>query len=381
MEPEMSGVFSDEVQGFADVEAFVAEHQGFDDNIGEEGHDVYPEGDVAEILATTWKEKRAELSRLNRSRRFAEAKETRRSFRVEIEELKKRTKCNRCGRFGHWARECEQPRDSGSAASSTAGGKGKGKELGASFVVDSSSQPSEVGASFVEPEESHLHFVASVFREASMLQRLASMTASSCLAVEHEALLVSSPGFGVLDSGCGKAIVGAQTLEKFHQLWRDKGISSPKVIKQEINVFKFGNGHREVSEISLAMPVGIGGRRGTISAAVVRGDASLLISRPAMKTLQANLNFERDSLTLFADQLEVPVQLNAAGQYAVNVMDFPLSKEEMTEGHDQVTPMILGPPCPALHDSPIETLSLPPLNSEKSASSQGFSLARSAVSH
>ena len=159
MEPEMSGVFSDEVQGFADVEAFVAEHQGFDDNIGEEGHDVYPEGDVAEILATTWKEKRAELSRLNRSRRFAEAKETRRSFRVEIEELKKRTKCNRCGRFGHWARECEQPRDSGSAASSTAGGKGKGKELGASFVVDSSSQPSEVGASFVEPEESHLHFV------------------------------------------------------------------------------------------------------------------------------------------------------------------------------------------------------------------------------
>jgi hypothetical protein len=36
--------------------------------------------DVAEILAATWEEKRAELTQLQKSRRFAEAKESRRSF-------------------------------------------------------------------------------------------------------------------------------------------------------------------------------------------------------------------------------------------------------------------------------------------------------------
>lgn len=103
-------------------------------------------------------------------------------------------------------------------------------------------------------------------------------------------------------------VVGAQTLEKFQQLWIKKGTPLPKP-KKEVNVFKFGTGHREVSETSLAMPVGIGGRRGTICAAVVQGDAPLLISRPALKTLQANLSFGGDSLTLISDKLEVPVTL------------------------------------------------------------------------
>lgn len=74
--------------------------------------------------------------------------------------------------------------------------------------------------------------------------------------------------------------------------------------------------------MSLALLVGIGGRRGTINAAVVQGDAPLLISRPAIETMQATLCFGRDSLTMFADELEIPVTLNAAGQYAVNVLNF-----------------------------------------------------------
>eukprot|EP00435_Cladocopium_sp_Y103_P060613 s808_g22.t1 len=321
-----TGYSTDEIQGFADVEAFVAEHRGDEEWLIEDPNDVFPESDVAEILATTWKEKRAELSRLQRSRRFAEAKESRRSFRVEIEELKKKTKCNRCGRVGHWARECKQPRDAtASSTASGSGGKGKGRELGASYVVDSHTA-TETGASYVETENQQLHFVASVSNCPTMSQRLMDERASLCLAVEQEVLLVSSPGFGILDSGCGKTIVGAHTLTKFQQIWSERGIPLPQP-KKEVNAFKFGNGHREVSEVSVAMPVGIGGRRGTICAAVVQGDAPLLISRPAMKTLQANLNFGRDSLTLFADELEVPVKLNAAGQYSVDVLQFPQAHE------------------------------------------------------
>ena len=34
-------------------------------------------------------------------------------------------------------------------------------------------------------------------------------------ALPSETLLVSSPGFGVLDSGCGRSIIGIKTFEQF----------------------------------------------------------------------------------------------------------------------------------------------------------------------
>ena len=33
---------------------------------------------------------------------------------------------------------------------------------------------------------------------------------------EHGVCLISSPGFAVLDSGCGKTIIGEETLADFH---------------------------------------------------------------------------------------------------------------------------------------------------------------------
>ena len=44
---------------------------------------------------------------------------------------------------------------------------------------------------------------------------------------EQEQLLVSSSGFGVHDSGCGKSILGAETLHEFEQMWKQRGIASP----------------------------------------------------------------------------------------------------------------------------------------------------------
>ena len=81
----------------------------------------------------------------------------------------------RSPKVGHWARD----------------GKGKGLELGASYVVDSSSSAPEVGVSYLESEEQQLHYVASVTAESAL-----------CMAVEHGVMLLSSPGYGVLDSGC-----------------------------------------------------------------------------------------------------------------------------------------------------------------------------------
>ena len=294
---------SDEVQGFDDIELFLTDY--VPEDVSDE---TYPEQEVAEVLATTWRERRTEISKLQKQRRFSDARDLKKSFRVEIEELKKKTKCNRCGATGHWARECRQKRDfnqkSGnpSAQSST-------KPTGAGMVIASTPELAD-----------EAHFIASVSAHVTLLDQLRQRSLDA--AEPTEVLLVSSPGYGVLDSGCGKTIIGEVTLNKFMDLWKSADVQLP-VTKPEMNCFRFGNGQMETSQSVVHLPIGLAGKRGMIQAAVVKGDAPLLVSRPALKRLGAAIDFSRDQLSLFQDKTQVPLKVNSAGQYVVDVMQFP----------------------------------------------------------
>lgn len=74
-----------------EVEALLADHA---EQAHDEPDEVFEESEVAEALAVTWKEKRKELGRLQRSRKFGPSTDLRKSYRVEIEELKKKTRCH-----------------------------------------------------------------------------------------------------------------------------------------------------------------------------------------------------------------------------------------------------------------------------------------------
>eukprot|EP00435_Cladocopium_sp_Y103_P075356 s4_g56.t1 len=285
---------------FQDVEEFVSEHLGntsLDD-------DEFPEGDVAEVLAATWKEKRQELNRLQKSRQFAKAREVRRSFRVEVEELKAKTTCHRCGKRGHWAKECTLPKGAGKS------GKGGNSATPAA---------SASGAACVEiADVDASEFVAAVMPVFDLVQKVRERLSEQKLgSVESGVALVSCPGFGVLDSGCGRTIVGANTLLEFEKLWRQKGINIPEHV-HEVHQFKYGNGEIETSKAVVPMPVSLAGKKGIIRASIVRGSAPLLISRTALKKLGASLDFQHDRLRLF--NREVPLQVNQAGQYVVNLL-------------------------------------------------------------
>ena len=173
--------------GFEDVELFLAEHgnSGYLD----EAEESYQEHEVAEVLQTSWKDRRAELNKLQKGRKFHQASDVKRQFRVEIEELKKRTQCRRCGKTGHWARECRAPASSttGAAASSTTGAASVQTEHFICMVTDSSlSRP-------------HVQDMLSALRSRRMQ--------------EETVLLVSSPGYAILDSGCGRSVIGSETLQ------------------------------------------------------------------------------------------------------------------------------------------------------------------------
>ena len=121
-------------------------------------------------------------------------------------------------------------------------------------------------------------------------------------------------------------VVGKQSSEKIHcnslKIYGIKaGVKLP-VERSETNQFRFGNGQVETFSRLVDLPVGLAGKSGILQAAVVRGAAPLLVSRPALKRLGATINFAEDRLKLFHDRLELPLRVNAAGQYMVDVMQF-----------------------------------------------------------
>jgi hypothetical protein len=129
--------------------------------------------------------------------------------------------------------------------------------------------------------------------------------------------LVSSPGFRVLDSGCGKTIVGSPALAEFEKLWRQRGRKSPDRFNKRTNSVLAME--RLTSHIGVAMLVSLGPHCGVIRASIVQGSAPLLISRSAFKKLGKQLDFQKDTLSSLGSP---PIQLrtNSAGQYIVDVM-------------------------------------------------------------
>ena len=286
----------DNQEEFEDVEQFLAEHSLAGDA------EVYDEPDVAEALAVTWKERRQDLNRLQKARRFHDASNMKRQFRIEVQELKKKTRCHRCNQIGHWSRECPKGKGKGSSSSSTGKGVNKG----------------DSGAAAVE------HFVAAVScspgrRCVSLLDEVRERLREKDHLVIHEQFLVSSPGYGILDSGCGRSIIGRATFEEFKELWKSRGASCPETFA-ETNHFRFGNGAKETSTEAVRIPVVIAGRPGTIHTSLVQGKAPLLISRNALRALSAKIDFSANEMRVFPEELIVPLETNSAGQYVIQLL-------------------------------------------------------------
>ena len=93
---------------FEEVEAFVGEHGVQLEEIPP-GH-VFTEKETVEILAATWKEKRAEIARLQRSRKFNQATIVKKKFIGEVDEVRRQTQMPKGGSLGS---QLSQPRRQG----------------------------------------------------------------------------------------------------------------------------------------------------------------------------------------------------------------------------------------------------------------------------
>ena len=100
--------------------------------------------------------------------------------------------------------------------------------------------------------------------QAQVRERLAKSSNSLCL--------ISSPGYAVLDSGCGRSVIGAETLAQFQSLWRQAGIG-PAAEVPEQNSFRFGSPAPGCGDASVP-----GRQARLVRAAVIKGKAPLLTS-------------------------------------------------------------------------------------------------------
>ena len=146
-----------------------------------------------------------------------------------------------------------------------------------------------------------------------------------CFQAEDQVLaagLVSSPGFGVIDSGCGRTLIGKETLEQLETKLRP--MTSRRAERYEaISSFRFGNGATEVSNHAVKIPVSIGGVPGIIDAAIIEGRAPLLLGRPTLERLCVSLDFAQKTMQFLNTKLTVPMQVNSAGQLLINILEFP----------------------------------------------------------
>ena len=108
-----------EVEEFRDIDQLLEDHQL---SLEAESQETFQESDIAEVLATSWRDKRQELNRLQKKRQFGKARDVRRAYRIGVEELQRQTACHKCGKKGHCARECRSASAKDEQGSSGASG-------------------------------------------------------------------------------------------------------------------------------------------------------------------------------------------------------------------------------------------------------------------
>ena len=328
---------------FADVEALLADH-----NCPQGEEEEVPEQDAAEALAVTWKERRKEITQLQRSRKFAAADSAKKHFRVEIEELKRRTRCRKCNCLGHWARECKygQAATSSSTTRSTAP---------TSATSDANLVEHDAGA------KEHDVLLAAVPEADSKTEDLPEHQVTFIGSVEQlcyhaqdekeQPGLVSSPGHGVIDSGCGRTLIGEVTLRQMTEQ-RGRTRRTPELYESQ-SLFRFGNGETEQSSKAVRLPVAIGKQVGLIDAAVIRERAPLLLGRPTLERLKVQLDFGGKTMSLLNRPTPIPMAPNEAGQLLVDVMDFPEAPVPTSDARPEPIPESPKPQVPKPQVEPL----------------------------
>ena len=127
-------------------------------------------------------------------------------------------------------------------------------------------------------------------------------------------LVAESLNCALLDSGASKNVCG--------RLWLNSYVDSlPESDKLKLkresssSIFRFGDGNKVESSEFVTIPATLGSQDIIISTDVIDKDIPLLLSKKAMKDVGMNLNFERDTVTVFGE--DIKLRCTTSGHYSL----------------------------------------------------------------
>ena len=98
---------------------------------------------------------------------------------------------------------------------------------------------------------------------------------------EEQVLLSTAPGMAVVGTGCGKTVIGQETLRRHNDLLREE--RGRRVLREAGRAkVTFGNDTSERPREVAIIPAGIMGRAAFLKTHITSGDAPLLLSKSAI---------------------------------------------------------------------------------------------------
>ena len=220
------------------------------------------------MLASAWKQKRQDISKEKLRRGFGRpsksaANPARRKFRAEVV---------------HWARECPQKR----VQSYKGGGRGGYSAKKNEYFPKKTMRETHFCDWSPQHESRFLCFFNS--KHCSLLERIRKRAKKQRMERERasgecEAMLNSSPGKGIIETGCAKMMMGSDTFWQNLVLLSSKKRASVEKVREK-NRFRFGDNETRMSHWSAVIPMRIGKHVCRENVAIISGDAPLLISKP-----------------------------------------------------------------------------------------------------
>ena len=167
--------------------------------------------------------------------------------------------------------------------------------------------------------------------------------------------LVATDTCVLVDTACAKTVAGRPWADKIREIYEQRGA----VLKQipESEPFRFGPGRRILSRCALLVPCSLGGVTLVLRVSIVERDVPCLLSRRALKSLGAIINFDDGNMVLKRvgsdeiDLIDVP-----SGHVAIDLLPSDVTLGQVSE---EAWLRLTGPVEVTLADGPAEHLSAP----------------------
>lgn len=141
---------------------------------------------------------------------------------------------------------------------------------------------------------------------------------------ESNCALIHAAGFGILDTGCGRGLVGANTLDRHVAKLKQHGYDIVE-LPEKMHTFRYGNGSADRTGRRVEVPVFVAGKELRVRLHVVPGDVPLLISKRLLKSLGAMIDLNDNKLVMTKAGVAAKIHEMSDNSYQINLLDLKAS--------------------------------------------------------